>query len=87
MDIRDIDRAKFSRDLEALETNYAWQVLQRHIGDEILRASLAGAGIAVEGIGHLWKIAQYQGRVQGFKSVLEMPNYLMRGGSPSETSK
>lgn len=83
----EFDKARFARDLEGLEGNYAWQTIQKHITDETVRASLAGSSIAVKDVGDLWKIAQYQGKVQGFKSVLDMPGYLMRGNSPPETTK
>lgn len=83
----ELDRARFARDLEGLESNYAWQTIVKHIQNEVVRASLAGSSVSVDGIGHLWKIAQYQGKVQGLKSVLDMPDYLLKGNLPSEAKK
>lgn len=64
------------KDRETLESNRCWIEIKRRVDFELMRSMSAGITTIPKDIGDLWKIAMSQGKAQGLKRLLDLPDEL-----------
>lgn len=64
------------RDRESLEDNRCWKEIKRKLDYELMRSFQTGITSIPKDIGDLWKMAMSQGKAQGLKRILDLPDEL-----------
>lgn len=64
------------KDRETLEDNRCWKEIVRRLEYEFTRSLQTGVATVPHDIGDLWKMAMSQGKAQGLKRILDLPDEL-----------